>query len=285
MTSSRTWRARTAGVVLGALVGAGLAVSPSAAAAVTVVNCPSSACTQVAGGLGEPVGSAYDANGHAYITYQNGDLREVELATGATSTVARGLGNLRGIDLDGEGGAYVGDFDGNLLKVDLGTGSRELLASGLGPLHAIVHSAGTTYATGGSGKLYELAPGGSVRVVASGLGLSQGIALDGEGKAYTADMFTGRILETVLATGAVRSVAKEFYEPTSISVAADGLVYFSVGDQVTRLDPATGRGTHIATVRGLNSVIFRLDGDGNAYAAQVTGGGSLWKIKGLTRLP
>ncbi|MFE1959340.1 hypothetical protein [Streptomyces sp. NPDC059479] len=284
MTSSSSWRARTAGVVLGALVGAGLAVAPSVAAAVPVVNCPSAACTQVAGGLGEPVSSAYDSNGNAYITYQNGDLRKVNLATGATSTVARGLGNLRGIDVDGAGNAYVGDFDGNLWKVDLGTGSRGLLASGLGPLHGIVHRAGTTYATGGSGKLYEVTQGGAVRVVASGLGLSQGIALDGKGLAYTADMFTGRILETNLATGASRSVAKEFYEPASISVAADGLVYFSVGDLVTRLNPATGQGTQIASVRGLNSVIFRLDGNGDAYVAQVTGGGSLWKIKGLTRL-
>ncbi|MGW2054429.1 Vgb family protein [Streptomyces sp. NPDC001840] len=284
MTSAASWRTRTAAVLLTALTVTGLAATSASAAAVPVVTCPSSSCTTLLTGLGEPVDAAYDTDDtddNAYLTYQNGDLRKVNLVTGARSTVAQGLGNLRGIAVDGAGSAYVGDFDGNLLKVDLATGQHRLLASGLGALHGIVHRGTTTYATGGSGKLYELKEGGTVRVVASGLGLSQGIALDGRGRAYTADMFTGRILQTDLATGTTRTLATQFYEPTSISVAADGQVYFAVGNEVTRLNPDTGVGTAVASIRGLNFLAFKLDRNGNAYTTQVTGTGSLWKISNL----
>ncbi|MFB7275014.1 hypothetical protein [Streptomyces sp. NPDC056244] len=281
MTSAASWRTRTAAVLLTALTVTGLAATSASAAAVPVVTCPSSSCTTLLTGLGEPVDAAYDTDDNAYLTYQNGDLRKVNLVTGARSTVAQGLGNLRGIAVDGAGSAYVGDFDGNLRKVDLTTGQHRLLASGLGALHGIVHRGTTTYATGGSGKLYELKEGGTVRVVASGLGLSQGIALDGRGRAYTADMFTGRILQTDLATGTTRTLATQFYEPTSISVAADGQVYFAVGNEVTRLNPDTGVGTPVASIRGLNFLAFKLDRNGNAYTTQVTGTGSLWKISNL----
>ncbi|MFE2598501.1 hypothetical protein ACFXCZ_18720 [Streptomyces sp. NPDC059396] len=281
MTSAASWRTRTAAVLLTALTVTGLAATSASAAAVPVVTCPSSSCTTLLTGLGEPVDAAYDTDNNAYLTYQNGDLRKVNLVTGARSTVAQGLGNLRGIAVDGAGSAYVGDFDGNLRKVDLATGQHRLLASGLGALHGIVHRGTTTYATGGSGKLYELKEGGTVRVVASGLGLSQGIALDGRGRAYTADMFTGRILQTDLATGTTRTLATQFYEPTSISVAADGQVYFAVGNEVTRLNPDTGVGTAVASIRGLNFLAFKLDRNGNAYTTQVTGTGSLWKISNL----
>ncbi|MFE4640058.1 hypothetical protein [Streptomyces sp. NPDC056730] len=283
MTSAASWRTRTAAVLLTALTVAGLAGTSASAAAVPVITCPSSSCTSLVTGLGEPVDAAYGTGDNAYLTYQNGELRTVNLVTGARSTVAAGLGNLRGIALDGtgSGSAYVGDFDGNLREVDLATGRRRLLASGLGALHAIAHSGTTIYATGGSGKLYEVQESGTVRVVASGLGLSQGIALDGRGGAYTADMFTGRILRTDLTTGATRTVATQFYEPTSISVAADGQVYFAVGNEVTRLNPDTGVGTRVASVRGLNFFAFELDRNGNAYTTQVTGTGSLWKIANL----
>ncbi|WP_327235278.1 hypothetical protein OG349_16250 [Streptomyces sp. NBC_01317] len=297
-TSRPTWRVRLTAVAMGTFAAGALvltgglsgntanatnATNAAAPAAPAVVTCPSVSCRSLASGLGEPVSSVLDASGNAYITYVNGDLRKVALATGATTTVARGLGNLRGVDLDGNGSAYVGDFDGNLRKVNLATGSQELLAGGLGPLHGVVHgAAGVTYATGGAGKLYEVRPGRPVRVVASGLGLSQGIALDGKGLAYTADMMSGRILRTDLATGAVKSLATEQYEPTSISVGSDGQVYFAVGSEVTRLNPVTGQAVEIATLRGLNSVFFRVDKNGDAYATDVvSGGGSLWKITGL----
>ncbi|MFF2524109.1 SMP-30/gluconolactonase/LRE family protein [Streptomyces liangshanensis] len=301
-TSRSTWHVRLTALAMGAFAAGALVLTggisgntanamnaaPASGAvnslAPTAITCPSTSCQRLASGLGEPVTSVLDGAGNAYITYVNGDLRKVALASGATTTVARGLGNLRGVDLDGAGGAYVGDFDGNLRKVDLATGSQELLASGLGPLHGIVHGAGVTYATGGAGKLYEVRPGRAVRVVASGLGLSQGIALDAKGLAYTADMMTGRILQTDLTTGTVKSLAKEQYEPTSISVGSDGQVYFAVGSEVTRLNPVTGQAVAIATLRGLNSVFFKVDRNGDAYATDVAGGGgSLWRIAGLVR--
>ncbi|MFJ9033974.1 hypothetical protein ACIRQP_36970 [Streptomyces sp. NPDC102274] len=130
MTSAASWRTRTAAVLLTALTVAGLAGTSASAAAVPVVTCPSSSCTSLVTGLGEPVDAAYDTGNNAYLTYQNGELRKVNLVTGARSTVAGGLGNLRGIALDGTGSAYVGDFDGNLREVDLATGQQRLSPPG-----------------------------------------------------------------------------------------------------------------------------------------------------------
>ncbi|MFC8826886.1 hypothetical protein ACFT9I_16270 [Streptomyces sp. NPDC057137] len=282
-------------VVAGTLAAGGLVAAggiPASAApvappapAVTTIACPSTACVRLASGLGEPLRVAPDGQGSAYVTYQNGDLRKVDLASGASAVVARGLGNLRGIDVHG-GSAYVVDFGGSLQRVDLATGARQVLASGLGALQAVVHDAavGSTYVTGGDGRLVEVRDGRDPRVVADGLGLSQGIALDGKGNAYTADMMAGRVLRTKLATGATETLASETYEPTSISVGPDGQVYFAVADQVTRLDPATGRKVHFADIRGLNSVGFTMDERGDAYATDLGGGGgSLWRIPGLGR--
>ncbi|MFJ9213312.1 hypothetical protein [Streptomyces sp. NPDC102264] len=74
--------------------------------------------------------------------------------------------------------------------MNLATAARSTVATRLGNLRGIAHSGTTLYATGGSGKLYEVEESGTVRVVASGLGLSQGIAMDVRGGACTADMFT-----------------------------------------------------------------------------------------------
>ncbi|MFI6085062.1 hypothetical protein ACIBBB_29535 [Streptomyces sp. NPDC051217] len=279
-------------VVAGAIAAGGLAAAgslPANAAAVqapaATIACPSTACVRLASGLGEAVRVAPDGPGSAYVTYQNGDLREVDLVSGGSVVVARGLGNLRGVDVHG-GSAYVVDFGGSVQRVDLGSGAREVLASGLGALQAVVHDggSGSTYVTGGDGQLVEVREsGGAPRVVAGGLGLSQGIALDGKGNAYTADMMAGRVLRTELATGDTETLASETYEPTSISVGPGGQVYFAVADQVTRLDPATGRKTHFANIRGLNSVGFTMDERGDAHATDLGGGGSLWRIPGLGR--
>ncbi|MFD3521274.1 hypothetical protein [Streptomyces sp. NPDC058653] len=258
------------------------AVNVAVKAAPATIACPSAACVRLASGLGESVRVAPDGQGGAYVTYQNGDLREVDLASGTSTVVARGLGNLRGIDVHGSR-AYVVDFGGSLQRVDLGTGARQVLASGLGALQAVVHdgASGSTYVSGNEGRLVEVRESGAPRVVAERLGLSQGIALDGRGNAYTADMMAGRVLRTELATGATETLASETYEPTSISVGPDGQVYFAVADQVTRLDPATREKVHFANIRGLNTAGFTMDERGDAYATDLGAGGSLWRIPGL----
>jgi len=214
-----------------------------------------------------------------YLAYSGGDLLKLDLATGALDTVATGLGNLRGVAVAG-GSAYITSFDGTLQQVTLATGSRRTLAAGLPSLFGVARSGSTTYVTDTNGEIVAVPDGGSPRVVATGLGFSYGLAFDKAGVAYTADMMTGRILQTNVATGATRVLASQAYEPTSISVGGDGLVYFEVAGEVKRVNAATGVQSHVTNIVGINSFSFWLAASGDAYT---TGsGGGLWRISGLT---
>jgi hypothetical protein len=278
-------RRRAAALALGALLLAGgpaLAAAAPASAATGDVVCPSAGCVRVAAGLGSPLSAVSDGAGSAYLPYQTGELRKVNLTTGAASTVATGLGNLRGVALSG-GSAYVTSFDGTLQQVTVATGAHRTLAAGLPSLFGVARVGATTYATDGQGELLAVPDGGAPRVVTTGIGFSEGVAFDAAGFAYTADMMTGRVLQTNPATGATRVLATETYEPTSISVGPDGLVYFEVGAEVLRVNPATGQQSHVTNLVGLNPGDFTLASSGDAYAADVNGGGSVWKIAGLTQ--
>jgi len=273
---------RTRGIALAA--GALLAVSAAVAApapanaATGDIKCPSTACVKIVAGLGSTSGEVSDDAGSVYLTYGSGELRKVSLATGATSTIATGLGNLRGVAV-ADGSAYIASFGGTLEQVTLATGSRRTLAAGLPSLFGVARAGTTTYVTDTNGEILAVPDGGSPRVVAAGLGFSYGIALDNAGFAYTADMFTGNIQQTDLTTGATRTLFVANYEPTSISVGNDGLIYFLAGDGVNRVNPTTRVKSHVANVV-LNMFQFALAPSGAAYT--VDGAGTLWQINGLT---
>lgn len=270
-----------AGTLLAAAQGAATAAEPTA---VRPVSCPSSACVQVARDLGWAVALVPDDAGNVYATYQHGELKKIDTATGRAVTVATGLGNLRGIALDGRGNAYVGDFDGRLHKVDLDTGADRIVATRLGPVQAVAWTAEGVYAVSGDSKLYQVRENDQPpRLVATGTGFSQSIALDGRGNAYLGNMMAGQILRVDLATGQVRTLLSRVYEPTSVSLGRDGGVYFLEVDTVSRLDPGTGSSVEVTLVRGLNTVGFRLDRNEVAWAADSRDGGALWRITGLTR--
>lgn len=257
-------------------VAAVVALAAPANAASGNIECPSSACVQVAGGLGDAYALAPDNQGAVYVTYGEGVLRKVTLATGAVSTVATGLGNLRGLAVSG-GSAYVASFDGTLQQVNLATGSHRTIASGLPSLFGVGRYGNTTYVTDGDGRLVAVPDGGSARVVAT-VGFSLGVAFDAAGHAYTASMGANEIVRTDLATGATRSLAEVDYEPTSISVGSDGLVYFEVGDEAVRLNPATGVQSNVGEIDGVNGFDFALATSGNAYEVY---DGELWQINDL----
>lgn len=280
---SLTRRGRALGVALalGALLasGATMTLAAPAVAAAGDVNCPSTDCVRIAPAAGSPVAIAPDNAGAVYLAYSGGDLLKLDLASGALTTVTTGLGNLRGVAVSG-GSAYITNFDGMLQQVDLATGSRRTLAAGLPSLFGVTRVGSTTYVTDGKGEIVAVPDGGTPRVVATGLGFSYGIAFDKAGAAYTADMMTGRILQTNVTTGATRVLASQAYEPTSISVGGDGLVYFLVAGEVKRVNPVTGAQSHVTNINGINSFSFSLAASGDAYT---TGGGEgLWRIAGLT---
>jgi sugar lactone lactonase YvrE len=274
----RTHSRRLGAMALASLSLAAVAAGP-AAAAIPRISCPSASCSQVATNLGEVVYTAEDTQGNVYLTYQNGQLRKVALSSGQLTTVASGLGNLRGIALDGLGHAYVANFDGQLLKVDLGTGAGTVVFSGPVSLHAVAYSAGSVYVTTGSGVLWQVRDGQPARQLNNQVGYTDTIALDGKGNAYTGDMFGNLIQRTNLTTGAVQTVATTDYEMTSVSVGPDGRVYFALGSEVWRVDPATGQEKEIAELSG-NIFSWTLGSDGVALVPGTT----LYKVTGLTQL-
>ncbi|WP_406489855.1 hypothetical protein [Streptomyces phaeochromogenes] len=282
---SLTRRGRALGVALalGALLASG-ATSTLAAPAVAAagdVKCPSTDCVLIAPAAGSPVAIAPDNAGAVYLAYSGGDLLKLALATGALTTVTTGLGNLRGVAV-ADGNAYITAFDGTLQQVTLATGSRRTLAAGLPSLFGVTRVFTTTYVTDGNGEIVAVPDGGTPRVVATGLGFSYGLAFDKAGLAYTADMMTGRILQTNVATGTTRVLASQTYEPTLISVGPDGLVYFMVANEVKRVNPTTGVQAHVTNLVGINSFSFSLAASGDAYTTGSGGGDGLWRINGLT---
>ncbi|MEU3983795.1 hypothetical protein AB0F77_27565 [Streptomyces sp. NPDC026672] len=283
-STPRLRRAAALTLVAAAIALANPFASGASAATPASVACPSAVCKVAVTGQGDAVRVATDNAGHDYQTFSDGRVVEVTTATGATRTVARGLGNLRGVAADGAGHVFTGDFDGNITKIDLATGSTVRLASGLGSAQGLAYRDGAVYVAGGSGKLFEVREGAPVRTVASNIGYSQSIALDGKGAAYTGDMFTGRILRINLAGGAVTTVATEAYEPDSLSYGPDGRVYFAVSDELHRYDPATGRETLVTRLSGLYSYLLTIDTQGVAHAISNAQNGSVWQIEGLTRL-
>jgi streptogramin lyase len=275
-----TWRARLLGALV--VVSATVAGALPANAAAGDTRCPSEACQLVVHGLGEPLVAVPDGRGAVYLPYQTGELRKADLATGAVTTVASGLGNLRSVVIDGAS-AYVTSFDGTLQKIDVATGTHRTLASGLSPLFGVTRSSDSTFVTDVRGQLLQVTDTGSApRVVSSVIGFSAGVALDGAGNAYTADMMTARVQRTNLISGTTVTVSSEGYEPTSISVGADGGVYFTVGGEFRRLDPATGTVRRVTDIVGINGSALTLDASGTAYATDFTSSGSVWRITGLT---
>ncbi|MFI6683111.1 hypothetical protein [Streptomyces sp. NPDC050485] len=132
-----------------------------------------------AGGVGLAAGKAYVAS------WADGILYAVDLPGGQKTTIVSGMGQgIGGVALDGRGKAYVGrkDNGGQLYEVDLAARTYRTLTN-LSPASALrvaLDGAGRAYTidhTGG--RLYEITlSDGAYRVVATGLGTCEGLALD-----------------------------------------------------------------------------------------------------------
>ncbi|WP_017570479.1 YncE family protein [Nocardiopsis halotolerans] len=169
-------------------------------------------------GLGEVNDVALAPSGdRAYLAdYSGKRLVAVDLSNRSASTVA---GTERigayGVALDPTGGrAYVGDFDhGELVEFDLNGTQAERRRSWKVPQAAGVALHGSKayvgqYALGG---LYEVdleADGGAPQAVATNLGHSVRVALDGAGNAYVCDPSSGRLREVVVAHGEERGLRR-----------------------------------------------------------------------------
>ncbi|MEU6863328.1 hypothetical protein ABZ924_08660 [Streptomyces sp. NPDC046876] len=131
-------------------------------------------------------GVALDAAGKAYVAnWIDGQLIAVDLPGGQKTTIATGLGQgIGGVALDGRGKAYIGrkDGGGKLHEVDLAARTHRVVTTlaGSSTIRVVLDGAGRAYTIDHvNGSLYEITlADGAQRVVATGLGTCEGLALD-----------------------------------------------------------------------------------------------------------
>ena len=154
--------------------------------------------------LGDPTSVAVDAAGNLYIA--DGDnylIRKVSAATGIITTVA---GTPQGYGYSGDGGAatqaeigYVQavavDAAGNLYLADTDDSVIRIVAAATGIINTYAGNGG--YADSGDGGL----------AINAGLGYPQGVAADGQGNLYIADVDNNSIRRVDGATKIITTVA------------------------------------------------------------------------------
>ncbi|MFD4676094.1 hypothetical protein ACFWNN_40655 [Lentzea sp. NPDC058450] len=242
---------------------------PVAPAAASSAQCSPSVCREIASGLGEAVGIG-QFEGTAFVTYQTGRLRAVDLATGAQRPLASGLGNLRGVAADSTG-VYVADYNGRVQHVDPRTGAARVLASGLGNLQGLTRHGGLTYVVGGE-TLWQI--GTTVRPIALGRWMAMDVTIR-DGRAFVAHL-GGSIAEVDLGTGHSRAVVSNQYEPTSVGVLDDGTLYFLAAAFDFHRVSTAGR---VEEVLNFAANDFDLEGDGTALVLRGT---RLFQLTGLS---
>ncbi|MFE0249443.1 hypothetical protein [Streptomyces sp. NPDC059010] len=137
-------------------------------------------------GVNGAYGVALDGAGKAYVAnWTDGQLIAVDLASGQKTTVDGTLGGgISAVALDGKGKAYVGQKDGagKLFEVDLTARTHRVVTSvpGASTIRVELDGAGKAFTIDHlNGRLYDISlADGGYRVVATGLGTCEGLALD-----------------------------------------------------------------------------------------------------------
>ena len=230
--------------------------------------------------LNSPRGVAVDGAGNLYIVDSgNHRIRRVDAATGIISTVAgtrtngfsgdsgpatsAQLNNPAGVAVDGTGNLYIADLDNNRIRrVDAATGTISTFA--------------------GSGRRGFSGDGGPA--TSAQLNNPAGVAVDGTGNLYIADLDNNRIRRVDAATGTISTFAGSgrrgfsgdggpaisamLNSPRGVAVDGAGNLY--IADQgnyrIRKVDAATGV---ISTAAGTWTSGFRGDG-GAATSAWLT---------------
>jgi hypothetical protein len=263
-----------------ATIGLGLLVLPATAQAATASPpaCPSSSCRVLASGLQDAFSVTLDGHGSAFLSYSHGQLERVDLATGQLTTIATGLGNLRGVATDGAGSVYVADYAGNVVQVDAATGAHRTFATGLGEgLMAVAYGHGHLYAGNTLGPVWDIT-GGVARQLTAKAGMVADLAVGPDGSVYAADI-AGTVTR-VDPTGAVHVLTSNQYEPQSVQVAANGLVYFAAAGFLHSINPTTGAVSPDLRLGGSDNLWdFGFGADNTSVALNA---GQLWEVTGFT---
>ncbi len=275
-------------------------------------------------GMSGPYGVAADGGGNLYIT--DGMFRVHRVSPGGTIddvTVGAGLSAPFGLAMDASDNLYIADMGRNrVVRVSpagafttvAGTGLRgysgdggpATLAQLREPRDVAVDGAGNLYISDtGNYRVRRVSPGGIITTVAGNgtLGFSGdggpavsaqlndplGVALDGAGSIYLADMWNHRIrrvspsgiITTIAGTGAEGysgdggpAKSARLGYPTGLAVDSMGRVYFATGNAVRMLTPSC---TVSATPNAWTVPVY---GGSLTLTIQATAG-CAWSITGL----
>jgi hypothetical protein len=229
-----------------------------------------------------------DGAGNLYVT-DNSRVRQIVIGTGAVTTLAghpasmsadgTGLNaafyGAHGIAYDGEGGLFVTDLQ-TIRKVVIATAAVTTLVGTPGVY-------GTADGTGAAASFTEL----------------EGIALDGQGNLFVADVYARNIRQVVIAAGAVTTLAgsgaigsddgagtaASFYAPYGMTCDGAGNLYvfdngtirqvaIATGSVTTLVgSPTSGSADGVGAAAGLGSQgDLKSDGNGTLYLADTVNG-------------
>ncbi len=276
-------KAGAAAVAAGLVLGASVALSPTAEASST---CAPWSVSTVASGFGMLENLEFDGRGSMIVSETSpigpGALRTVA-PNGERGTLVSGVESPGGLVRDGDtlffatgNSTAAGLLDlrnGTIETIDLDSGARSTYASGLTMPNGLARSTtGDLFTTrnlgGGSGLTRITTDGagsvGSVSTVRTDLGSANGIDISG-GKIYVANTFDPETTVTVLdekdPAGPSSRIRVDGIGPLTMSddltVADDGTVYLAqnLAGRVLRIDPETGSSCVIATGVPLTSSV------------------------------
>ena len=225
-----------------------------------------------------PHGLVYDGTGNLYVAdYGNGIIRQIVVATRAVTTLAGAALTAGAVDgtgatarfnwpgnltYDGAGDLYVADTQNNTIrKIVVATAAVTTLAGAAG--------FGNTDGTGADARFYS----------------PEGLAYDGAGSLYVADLTNATIRKITVATGAVTTLAgaagyghsdgtgaaATFFGPQELAYDGAGNLYVSdTGNNTIRqIAVATGA---VTTLAGAAGTVGSADGVGTTASFSVPGG-------------
>jgi sugar lactone lactonase YvrE len=152
--------------------------------------------TFYSGGLGEPLGLAFNNTGNLFVANSlNGAVYQITPG-GSLTTFASGLSDPHGLAFSSSSGnLFVDDYNTGAIYSYTPGGTPSPFAAGLNhPLGIAFNSAGDLFeADGGSGNIYEFTPGGARTTFASGISSPYGLAFNSAGDLFVSDPTSGII--------------------------------------------------------------------------------------------
>jgi sugar lactone lactonase YvrE len=164
--------------------------------------------------------------------------------------------NPYGVAIDGAGDLFIADsgsgfgsgparFAGSVVEVPAGGGSPISLGSGwIAPTGIAVDGAGNVFVADLLGEAVEELPvGGGAQFQIAYSGLPEGIAVDTADNLYIADPVLEQVVEVAAGTGAQTQIGSGWYAPTGVAVDGAGNVYVLDASANTVTQVAAGTGT------------------------------------------